>query len=40
MNNPSITWRDKYTFCNIEPGSDADKYLFPYQPVPDYLRLL
>ena len=40
MNNPSITWRDKYTFCNIEPGCDADKRLFPYQPVPDYLRWL
>ena len=40
MNNLLITWRDKYTSCNIEPGSDADKRLFPYQPVPDYLRWL
>ena len=40
MNNPSITWRDKYTFFNIEAGSNADKHLFLYQPVLDYLRLL
>ena len=38
MNKPSVTWRDKYTFCNIQPGSDADKRLIPYQPVPEYLR--
>lgn len=40
MKNPSITWRDIYAFCNIEPGSDADKRLFLYQPVPDYFRWL
>ena len=28
MNNQSITWRDKYIFCNMEPASGANNRLF------------
>ncbi len=36
LNDESVTWKDKYTICNIDAPENVE--LFPAQPVPDYLR--
>ena len=40
MNNPSITWRDKYTFSNIEPSSGANNPLLQARITLSILQIM
>ena len=35
LNDEAVAWKDKYTVCCIDNSSNS--YLFPDQPVPDYI---